>query len=151
MQEEYTELARRYSGAKDIEAAKQRQLERLSANVALTKGTLNNLKRQGETLASKAAGFERANKAIPVDVLEAMKKNKTDIAASENVLVQREKERQAVIDRFEREKDIFIKGTEAFKPQAKLKTPEASTSSLAAPAETASSAPAEQPAPAATP
>lgn len=108
--EEYAHLARRYSGAKDIEAAKIRQMERLEANIAITRGNINNLKRQIDDLTSKAADYERAAKPVPGNVLESLKKTREELATTENMMTIRQAEKQTVVDRFEREKVLFEQG-----------------------------------------
>ncbi len=131
---EYEGLARRYSAPREIDAAKARQLERLEANVAITQGNINNLKRQIDILTSKAADFERANKPVSADVLGNMGKAHAERAAAEDLLVVREKERQEVIDKFDREKDLFAKGAELARTPITRNAPGAPNPSVPSPA-----------------
>lgn len=108
--EEYGQLARRYSSTQNIEEAKIRQLDRLDANISITRGNINNLKRQIDGLTSKAADFERAAKPIPTNVLDSLKKTQNELVVAENLMATRQAEKQQVIDRFEHEKVMFEKG-----------------------------------------
>jgi predicted RNase H-like nuclease (RuvC/YqgF family) len=110
LHEEYTQLARRYSSAKDIDSAKERQLERLDANISLTRSNVNNLKRQIENYSSKAAEFERAAQPVPENLLDSMKKTQQELAVAENLLLIRQQEKQQVVDKFEREKAVLLEG-----------------------------------------
>lgn len=115
VKEEYEQLSRRYSSTKDIEDAKLRQLERLDANISIVRGNINSLKRQIDGIGTKAAEFERAAKPIPPSLLESLAKTKNELATSENLMVIRVAEKQQVVDKFEREKNIFTQGKELVK------------------------------------
>jgi hypothetical protein len=118
VKEEYEVLARRYSSTNDIEEAKLRQLERLDANISLVRGNINNLKRQIDGIGAKAAEFERAAKPVPQTLLDSLAKTKNELVSSENLMVIRVAEKQKVVDKFEREKTIFLQGKELVKATA---------------------------------
>jgi hypothetical protein len=115
VKEEYDQLSRRYSSVKDIEDAKLRQLERLDANISIVRSNINSLKRQIDGIGTKAAEFERAAKPVPPSLLGSLAKTKDELATSENLMVIRVAEKQQVVDKFEREKNIFIQGKELVK------------------------------------
>ena len=101
------QLRRRYSSVTDIEAAKQRKLSDLDANISILRGNINNLTKQMQEQQSKAADIERAGRDIPESLLGVIGDLQIEVTDTEEQVQLRLQEREAVADKFDRDKERF--------------------------------------------
>jgi hypothetical protein len=105
------ELKRSYSNVSDIDAAKERNLESLKANIAILKSNLESTKQERATETSRAAAIERSGRTVTkemLDKIDGMQKKETDLAQQ---IVQRENEVKVIADKFDQDKARFIELT----------------------------------------
>jgi hypothetical protein len=63
------QLLRLYASVKDVERAKARKLSELDSVIGITRGNLQSLRSQQANLQSQAAGYERAGRDVPKQLL----------------------------------------------------------------------------------
>lgn len=100
-------LLRRYSSVDDIEAAKQRKLADLEANMAILISNLNTIQSQIRAEYAKGAGFERRGQPVPEVVLTALDNLEAELEDTREKYIQREWEYEDVADKFEQDKERF--------------------------------------------
>ena len=111
---EYEVLAKRYSTVRDIEAAKNRKLVHVDANILLVKSSIENIQGEIDDITRRAAEFERAGRAVPKNILETLDALNEKMAATEAILAQRHADKKEIEDRFSMELQLFTKGVESF-------------------------------------
>lgn len=105
------ELRRSYSAIADIEAAKERNLASLSANIGILKSNLDSTRQELTNETARAASFERSGRKVTNELLkkiEGLQNKEKDLAQQ---IKQREKEYKVVSDKFEADKKRFIEIT----------------------------------------
>lgn len=105
------ELRRSYSAVADIDAAKERNLASLSANIAILKANLESSRQELNNETARAASYERSGRKLPADLLkkiDGLQKKEQDLAQQ---IAQREKEYKSVSDKFDQDKLRFIEIT----------------------------------------
>lgn len=107
---EYEMLARRYSSPKDIEAARDRRLATLEANISIIKGNISNLKSQIEDQMSSAANFERAGKQVPARIFTSIDELRTEVKSAEEILGEREQEHTDIYQKFSDDIKTYVEG-----------------------------------------
>ncbi len=111
------ELRRSYSRVADIDAAKDRNLQSLKANIGILKSTLEATKQERIVETGKAASLERSGRKINAMLLtkiESLEKKEHDITQQ---IIQREKELKAISDKFDDDKKRFIEITKPENPR----------------------------------
>jgi len=106
------ELKRSYSSIVDIDAAKERNLQSLKANIAILRSTLESTKQERISETGRAASLERSGRKITKEMLtkiDSLQQKEKDIAQQ---ILQREKELKVISDRFDQDKIRFIEITE---------------------------------------
>lgn len=111
---EYEVLAKRYSTVRDIEAAKNRKLVHVDANILLVESSIENIQGEIDDITRRAAEFERAGRAVPKNILETLDALNEKMAATEAILAQRHEDKKEIEDRFSMELQLFTKGVESF-------------------------------------
>jgi chromosome segregation ATPase len=107
------ELKRSYSSITDIDAAKERNLQSLKANIAILKSTLESTKQERMSETGRAASLERSGRKINKEMLakiDGLQKKESDMAQQ---IEQREKELKAISDKFDADKERFIEITQS--------------------------------------
>ena len=105
------ELKLSYIGIADIEAAKERNLASLSANIGILKSNLDSTRQELTNETARAASFERSGRKLTPELLkkiESLQNKEKDLAQQ---IKQREKEYQLASDKFEDDKKRFIEIT----------------------------------------
>lgn len=108
--ETYEILARRYSSADDIVAARDRRLAHLDANIAILRANIGNLNNQIEDLMSRAASSERSGRAVPEHLLNSLTEIRAELSTTENMLQMRLDEHQEIYDKFAADIALFEQG-----------------------------------------
>jgi chromosome segregation ATPase len=106
------ELKRSYSSVIDIDAAKERNLQSLKANIAILKSTLESTKQDIISETGRAASLERSGRKINKETLakiDGLQKKEKDLTQQ---IVQREKELKVISDKFDQDKKRFMEITE---------------------------------------
>ncbi len=107
---EYEVLAKRYSSVADIESARERRMGRIDANIAVLRGTINNLNSQIEDLMSDAASYERNGKNVPHHIFTSIDELRAEIKNTEATLTLRLAEHKEINDKFDEDIALFEKG-----------------------------------------
>ncbi len=105
------ELRRSYSSVADIDAAKERNLASLSANISILKANLESSRQELNSETARAASYERSGRKLPADLLkkiEGLQKKENDLAL---LIEQREEEYKLVSDKFDQDRQRFIEIT----------------------------------------
>ena len=113
----YEHLAKRYSSVRDIEAAKQRKLVDVEASLILAEGNVRSVQKEIDVVMSQAADYERAGKKVPKSVLKALSILNNKMTATVSIRDDRAAEKAAVVDRFEKDKELFVNGVKTFDPE----------------------------------
>lgn len=100
-------LLRRYSSVDDIEAAKQRKLADLEANMSILISNLNTIQTQIRTEYARGAAFERRGQAVPDMVVDNLRNLERELDDTREKYIQREWEYEDVADKFEQDKARF--------------------------------------------
>ena len=108
--EKYKLLSRRYTSVEELVAARERKLNRLSANIAILKSNIAGLNSQVDDLMSKGADAERAGRKVPHQILTAIKEVRAEIATTQKRLDIRLKEEDQVHQDFADDLILFEKG-----------------------------------------
>lgn len=106
------ELKRSYSSISDIDAAKERNLQSLKANIAILKSTLESTKQEIISETGRAASLERSGRKINKETLakiDGLQQKEKDLTQQ---IVQREKELKVISDKFDQDKKRFMEITE---------------------------------------
>lgn len=111
---EYEVLAKRYSTVRDIEAAKNRKLVHVDANILLVRSSIENIQAEIDDITRRAAEFERAGRAVPKNILDTLDALNEKMAATTAILEQRYEDKKEIEDRFSMELQLFTKGVESF-------------------------------------
>ena len=111
---EYELLARRYSTVRDIEAAKQRKLVHVDASIVLVDSSLENIQEEVDDITARAAGFERAGKDVPKNILDTLAALNEKLAATRAIRAQRIEEKSIIEERFSKELQLFTLGVASF-------------------------------------
>lgn len=111
---EYELLARRYSTVRDIEAAKQRKLVHVDASIVLVDSSLGNIQEEVDDITARAAGFERAGKDVPKNILGTLAALNEKLAATRAIRAQRIEEKSIIEERFSKELQLFTLGVASF-------------------------------------
>ncbi len=111
---EYELLARRYSTVRDIEAAKQRKLVHVDASIVLVNSSIENIQEEVDSITARAAGFERAGKSVPTNILDTLTALNEKLAATSAIRAQRIEEKGVIEDRFSKELQLFTQGVASF-------------------------------------
>ena len=104
----YELLAKRNSTERDIEAAKSRKLIHIDASILLVQSSIESVQAEINDLTRRAADYERAGQAVPKDTLAALAVLTDKMVATKAILSLREEEKQAIIDRFAEERELFL-------------------------------------------
>ena len=107
---EYEMLARRYSSPKDIEAARDRRLATLEANISVIKGNISNINSQIENQMSAAANFERAGKQVPARIFTTIDELRLELQNASTILKEREQEHEEIYQKFSDDIKTFVEG-----------------------------------------
>ncbi len=118
LKEKYDHLAMRYSSEHDIEAAKQRKLVHVDASILLADSSIDRVQEQIDKTTLRAASYERAGKAVPKRVVDALALLDEKMSANKMIKASRVAEKQAIVDRFEADKALFLKGAATFEEKA---------------------------------
>lgn len=105
------ELKRSYSGVKDIDAAKERNLESLKANIAILKSSLEANKQELAKETARAASLERSGRKLTEQMLakiDGLQKKEIDLKEQ---ILQREQEVKIISKKFDQDKKRFIEIT----------------------------------------
>lgn len=105
------ELKRSYSSLSDIDAAKERNLQSLKANLGILESTLDATKQELSNEMGRAASLERSGRKITTELLnkiESLQKKEKDIIQQ---ISQREKEVSVIAEKFDQDKKRFIEIT----------------------------------------
>lgn len=105
------ELRRSYSSVADIDAAKERNLTSLSANIGILKSNLESSRQELNNETARAASYERSGRKLPADLLKKIDGLQTKEKDLSQLIEQREKEYQLVSDKFDQDKQRFIEIT----------------------------------------
>ncbi|MBT4522061.1 MAG: hypothetical protein HOC23_18840 [Halieaceae bacterium] len=100
-------LLLRYSTLEDIEAARDRTLRELRVRVSILESNTRSLINQVEKYQADAADVERSGQAVGSQQLQAMKLLQSQIAATEQSIVDRELEIEEVQANFRKDLDRF--------------------------------------------
>lgn len=100
-------LLRRYSSVDDIEAAKQRKLADLEANMSILISNLNTIQTQIRAEYARGAAFERRGQAVPDIVVDNLHNLERELDDTREKYIQREWEYEDVADKFEQDKARF--------------------------------------------
>ena len=114
LKEQYDHLAKRYSSERDIEAAKQRKLVHVDASISLADSSIARVQEQIDKTTLRAASYERAGKPVPKKVVDALALLDEKMSANKMIKASRIEEKQAIVDRFEADKALFLKGVALF-------------------------------------
>lgn len=102
-----TELRRRYSSVRDIEAAKERKLAQVNNSIAILQGNLRNLKQQIAQQHAQAAKSERMGVAVPQAVLTTLASLEEELKVSEENLAEREQQYQRIEAKYDQDIERF--------------------------------------------
>ncbi|GAA5319778.1 MAG: hypothetical protein Aseana_18410 [Candidatus Pelagadaptatus aseana] len=102
-----TELKRRYSSVRDVEAAKQRKLNELNGNIAILDSNISSLKSQIAQQHANAAESERQGRKIPQAVVDALAGLEEELVLTEELLRERQKQYRQVSDKYDRDRERF--------------------------------------------
>lgn len=102
-----TELRRRYSSVRDIEAAKERKLAQVKGSIAILQGSLRNLKQQIAQQHAQAAKNERMGVAVPKALLTTLASLEEELNVSEENLAEREQQYQRIEAKYDRDIERF--------------------------------------------
>jgi hypothetical protein len=102
------QLLKRYSQVSDIEAAKERKLDEISANINILQVNTLNLKNEINKLHSEAAAIERSGKPIPSAILNNINVIKEELTVTADKIDLRQKEYQMQADKFDKDKARFL-------------------------------------------
>lgn len=100
-------LLRRYSTVEDIEAAKQRKLADLEANMAILISNLNTIQTQVRAEYTKGASFERRGQPVPAEVHATLASLQQELDDTRETYIQREWEYEDIAEKFEQDKERF--------------------------------------------
>ncbi len=106
------ELKRSYSAVSDIDAAKERNLASLQANLAILRANFESTKQELAKETGRAASLERSGRQVNKDILskiESLQKKEKDMMQQ---VKQREKELEIVSDKFDQDRKRFIEITQ---------------------------------------
>lgn len=105
------DLRRSYSEVADIDAAKERNLASLSANIGILKSNLEATRQDLANETARAASYERSGRKVTDELLrkiDGLQNKEKDLTQQ---IKQREKEYQEVSDKFDADKKRFIEIT----------------------------------------
>ncbi|BFM13747.1 hypothetical protein R50072_39000 [Simiduia litorea] len=100
-------LLRRYSTVEDIEAAKQRKLADLEANMSILISNLNTVQGQVRSEYSRGASFERRGQPVPQAIYDTLAGLKQELEDTREKYIQREWEYEDIAEKFELDKERF--------------------------------------------
>ena len=106
------DLKRSYSAVSDIDAAKERNLASLQANLAILRANFESTKQELARETSRAASLERSGRQVNKDILskiESLQKKENDMMQQ---IKQRENELKIVSDKFDQDRKRFIEITQ---------------------------------------
>ncbi|WP_299981292.1 hypothetical protein [uncultured Pseudoteredinibacter sp.] len=95
------ELRRRYSSVKEIERAKKRKLESIDGNIQILKGNIGGIDTRIHQKRMEAANLERAGRTVGDALLEQLNELKLKREVTEARIEKRQKERKALIAKFD--------------------------------------------------
>ena len=97
------QLLKRYSRVSDIEAAKNRKLAETRTNINILRGNMTNLNNEIDQLQSRAAAMERRGQPVSEIILNNISDIREELKATANRIEVRQKEYQALADRFDKD------------------------------------------------
>lgn len=107
-------LLRRYSTTADIESARERALREFDIRISILNSNLQSVKGQIEREQARAADIERRGQQVPAELAESIEDLRSEVAATEEMVSLRKRERAEVyasyqrdIERFESLKEII--------------------------------------------
>ncbi|WP_018275044.1 hypothetical protein WKI13_20185 [Teredinibacter turnerae] len=106
----YARLKRRYSSAAEIESAKRRRLANIDTNIAILKGNISTVTNEIQKIMGKAADYERRNQKVPAPILQSLNDAKAELEIAQELLKSRQEEYQEVIEKYDSDKDAFVRG-----------------------------------------
>lgn len=109
---EYEVLARRYSSAEEIYAARDRRLARLDASIAILRSNIGNINNQHEHLMKKAAEIERSGRDVPLQMLQNLEEVRAERRTTEEMLRNRLVEHESIQQEYEKQVLLFKRGKE---------------------------------------
>lgn len=107
---EYEVLARRYSSATEIYAARDRRLAHLDANIAILRSNIGNINGQVENLMRKAAEVERSGRDVPPQILQSLEETRAELGSTEETLRARLAEHEQIHDEYDKQVELFKRG-----------------------------------------
>ena len=116
--EKYKLLSRRYTSVEELVSARERKLNRLSANIAILNSNIAGLNSQVDDLMSKGADAERAGRKVPHQILTAIKELRAEIVTTQKRLDIRLEEADQVHQTFADDLILFEKGLALTKSQS---------------------------------
>lgn len=103
-----THLRKSYSHVRDIDAARDRNLESLNGNISILKANLVSSRKRQKGYEHQAAALERSGRPVPPELLDNIAKATAEQRAIKAQIQQREVEAEAIHIRFERDRERFI-------------------------------------------
>jgi chromosome segregation ATPase len=100
-------LLRRYSNTADIEAARDRALREFDIRISILRSNLQSVKGQIEREQARAADIERRGGVVPTDLQASIADLRREIAATEETIALRKRERDEVKASFQRDAERF--------------------------------------------
>lgn len=116
----YEALKRRYSSTQSLEAAKLRHMESLDTSISLLKGNITSLQNQLEAQMEKAANREREGAKVPKTLIEQIANSNNELDQANRLLRSREVEKEKEREKFDKDIELFAKGLELIKQEAKI-------------------------------
>ncbi|GAA6151189.1 DUF4124 domain-containing protein [Pseudoteredinibacter isoporae] len=101
------ELRRRYSSVKEIKLAKQRKLESIDGSIQILKGNIGGIDTRIHQKRMEAANLERAGREVGEGLLKQLEELKHKREVTVTRIEKRERERQALIDKFDQDIERF--------------------------------------------
>lgn len=110
LMEEYQVLARRYSSADEIYAARDRRLAHLDASIAILRSNIGNINGQIDSLMKKAAEIERSGRDVPQQTLQNIAEIRAELRIAEEMLEARMNEHEVIHEEYEKLVELFKLG-----------------------------------------
>ena len=101
-------LLKRYSRVGDIEAAKNRKLAEISADINILRGNVLNLNNEIGKLQSQAATMERRGQSVPDTILDNIDSIKKELVVIADRIELREREYRVQVDKFDEDMNRFL-------------------------------------------
>lgn len=120
LREKFAILKRRYSTLGDIERAKIRRLESISANISILRGSITSINLRIDELMTKAAEIERSGTEVPPHILAQLSDIRAELSVAEGSLDNRLKEHEEVSSRYEQDVVTFTKGSKLIQTNHQL-------------------------------